>query len=86
MVSENMPTTTLSADQFADGKISVIDMLVVSKLAPSKGEARRLIQQGGVALGESKIEAFDATVSLEAFEGDVVIRKGKKVFHRFVLA
>jgi hypothetical protein len=39
-----------------------------------------------VALGESKIEAFDATVSLEAFEGDVVIRKGKKVFHRFVLA
>ena len=86
MVSENMPTTTLRADQFADGKISVIDMLVVSKLAPSKGEARRLIQQGGVALGESKIEAFDATVSLEAFEGDVVIRKGKKVFHRFVLA
>ena len=86
MVSENMPTTTLQAEQFTDGKISVIDMLVLSKLAPSKGEARRLIQQGGVALGDNKVEAFDATVSMDAFSSDVVIRKGKKVFHRFVLA
>ena len=85
-ISENMPTTTLRAEQFTDGKITVIDMLVCSKLAPSKGEARRLIQQGGVALNDAKVEAFDATLSLEAFEGDVVVRKGKKVFHRFVLA
>ncbi len=85
-ISEDMPTTTLSADAFTDGKISVVDMLCTAKLAPSKGEAKRLIQQGGVALNDEKVTEFGATVSLDAFDGDVIIKKGKKIYHRFVLA
>ncbi len=84
--AENMPSTTVSADQFVDGKIAVTDLMVLAKLAPSKGEAKRLIIGGGVMLGENKVERFDATVALEDFKGDVIIRKGKKVFHKFVLA
>ncbi len=85
--TEDMPTTTLEAADFTDGNITVIDMLVKSKLAPSKGEARRLIQQGGVVLGDDKVTDFGAGVSVDAFaDGDVVIRKGKKTFHRFVIA
>jgi tyrosyl-tRNA synthetase len=85
-MSENMPTTELGADAFADGAISVIDMLVVSKLAPSKGEARRLIQQGGISVDDEKVTDFGATVSAEKFADGVVVKKGKKVFHRFVIA
>ena len=85
-VSENMPTTEVSADALTDGAVSVIDLLVMSKLAPSKGEARRLIQQGGIALDDEKVTDFAAAVTNEKLAGGVVIKKGKKVFHRFVLA
>ena len=85
-ISEDMPTTTLTKDNFTDGKISVVDMLCLAKLAPSKGEAKRLITQGGVALGESKVTDFSASIALDAFGGDVIIKKGKKIYHRFILA
>ncbi len=84
-VSENMPTTELSADDFADGKIFVSDMLVKAKLAPSKGEAKRLIQQGGVLINDAKVERFDATVALEQAEEGLIIKKGKKTYHRIVV-
>jgi len=85
-ISADMPTTVLAAGDFADGKITVIDMLVKSKLAPSKGEARRLIQQGGIAVNDKKVEAFDAVVSASELEGEgLVIKKGKKVYHRFTV-
>ena len=83
-ISDDMPTTELTDADFTDGKITVIDMMIKSKLAPSKGEARRLIQQGGVTLCGEKVTALDATVSYEDFEaGEIVIKKGKKVYHRF---
>ena len=83
-VSEDMPTTTLTDADFTDGAISVLDMMVKSKLVPSKGEARRLIQQGGVTLCGEKVTAVDATVSVSDFEGkEIIIKKGKKVYHRF---
>ena len=85
-VSENMPTTEVAADALTDGAVSVIDLLVMSKLAPSKGEARRLIQQGGIALDDEKVTDFAAAVTNEKLADGVVIKKGKKVFHRFVLA
>ena len=86
-VSGDMPTTTLAAENFTDGKITVIDMLVASKLAPSKGEARRLIQQGGIMLNDKKVEAFDASVGVTDFaDSDIIIKKGKKVYHRFIIA
>ncbi len=81
--SADMPSTALAADAFVDGKIGVIDLLMATKLTPSRGEARRLIEQGGVSIDDEKVTDFAATVSVEAFEkGHVVIKKGKKVFHR----
>ena len=82
---ENMPTTTLTDANLTDGAIGVIELLVACKLAPSKGEARRLIQQGGVMIDEKKVAAIDETVSGEALKEGVKIRKGKKVFHKAIL-
>lgn len=84
--SEDMPTTDIADADFTDGVITVIDMMVKSKLAASKGEARRLITQGGITLEDEKVTDTALTVTKEALENGVVIKKGKKVFHRFVLA
>ena len=83
--SADMPTTVLSSEDFTDGKISVVDMLVKSKLAPSKGEAKRLIQQGGVLCGDRKIASFDETVGEGDFADGLIVKKGKKTFHRFIV-
>lgn len=86
-ISEDMPTCTLTADSFTDGKITVIDMLVASKLAPSKGEARRLIQQGGVIVCDEKVDSIDAALTADDFaSSDIIVKKGKKTFMRFNLA
>ncbi len=84
VISDHMPTTVLTSADFTDGRIAVSDMLVKSGLAPSKGEAKRLILQGGILVGDNKISDFAASVELSAFEEDVIVRKGKKVYHRFV--
>ncbi|HHW25163.1 MAG TPA: tyrosine--tRNA ligase [Bacillota bacterium] len=85
-ISENMPTCVLSSDDFKDGKIKVVDMLVLGKLAPSKGEARRLIQQGGVAVCDEKVASIDAELSAEDFATrDIIVKKGKKVFMRYTI-
>ncbi|MCQ2447932.1 MAG: tyrosine--tRNA ligase [Oscillibacter sp.] len=82
----NMPSTQLPTEKFTDGKIGAIDLLVACGLCPSNGEARRLIQQGGVAVNDQKVAAIDVTFVQEMFSGDgVVIKKGKKVFHRAYL-
>ena len=83
--SENMPTTELEDANFTDGKISVIDMLCVSKLAPSRGEARRLIQQGGVLVSDVKVEAIDTAYAKDDFADGLVVKKGKKTYHRFIV-
>ena len=80
---ENMPSSQLSADKFDNGKIGAINLLVACGLCASNGEARRLIQQGGVAVNDQKVASIDVTFDQSDFEGDgVVIKKGKKVFHR----
>lgn len=84
-VSDNMPSTDIPSDVFADGAVSVIELLVLTGLAPSRGEARRLIQQGGVSVDDKKIAAIDETVTESAFEkGYVIVKKGKKAFHKAV--
>ena len=84
--SADMPSTELAADAFVDGKIGVIDLLMATKLTPSRGEARRLIEQGGVAIDDEKVTDLSATVSVDAFEkGQIIIKKGKKVFHRVTM-
>ena len=82
----NMPTTELSAGDLTDGQITVVDLMVKCGLTPSKGEARRLIQQGGVELNGEKVTDTAAAISSAALEGEgSTIKKGKKVFHRAVL-
>jgi len=83
----SMPATALAEDDFTDGKIGVLTLLVKCGLAASNGEARRLIQQGGVNLGDAKLTDPAAQLEKTLFAGDgVVIKKGKKVFHRAHLA
>ena len=80
---ENMPTTTLEQAAFTDGAITIIDLLVASKLAPSKGEARRLIQQGGVTVNDVKVTDFAQTYTIEGIKSEaLIIKKGKKTFHK----
>ena len=83
---ENMPTTTLAADMLKDGGIGILDLMVACGLTASKGEARRLVQQGGVTLDGEKVTDIALTVSAEQLTAGVKIRKGKKVFHKAVLA
>ena len=82
----SMPATELTAEQFEGGQIGVLSLLVACGLAPSKGEARRLVQQGGVSVNNEKVADVNAVLAQELFAGDgVIIKKGKKVFHRAVL-
>ena len=83
---ENMPTTQLTADKLTDGGIGILDLMVACALAASKGEARRLVQQGGVTLDGEKVADIALAVSAEQLKAGVKIRKGKKVFHRATLA
>ena len=80
-----MPTTELSADDFTDGRITLIDMMVKAKLTASKGEARRLIQQNGVTFKGETVSDIAASFTVADFSEDAVVRKGKKVFHRFTV-
>ncbi len=86
-ISEDMPTTALTAEQFKEGKMGILDLMVAGGLAASKSEARRLVVQGGVTLCDEKVPSPEFTVDTALFaEKDVIVRKGKKVFHRFTLA
>ena len=86
-ISDDMPTTALTADRFKDGKIGILDLMVAGGLAASKSEARRLVVQGGVTLCDEKVPNPEFMVEASLFtEKDVIVRKGKKVFHRFTLA
>ena len=81
--TDNMPTTTLSGDDFENGEIAVLDLLLKTKLIPSKGEGRRLIEQGGIAVDDRKIENALEKIPISAFEkGYVIIKKGKKIHHK----
>ena len=82
-----MPTTELVNDQFGDGQIGIMNLLVACGLAPSKGEARRLVQQGGITVNDEKVTDIDQKYGCELFLGDgVIIKKGKKVFHRAIMS
>jgi len=81
----NMPTTEFSADQLTDGKIGILSLMVACKLAASNGEARRLVQQGGVFVNDEKVPDHTFIVTDQMLLEGVKIRKGKKVFHKAVL-
>ncbi len=84
--TDNMPTTELSKDEFAEDGIAVLDVLVKAKLLSSKREARTLVEQGGVAINDKKVEGANARLALADFaDGYVIIKKGKKVYHKVVV-
>ena len=84
--SADMPTTTLTAEDVPEDSIGVLSLMVKCGLCKSNGEARRLVQQGGVLVDDEKVTDPAATVAKEKLEAGVVIKKGKKVFHKAVLA
>ena len=84
--SDNMPTTVIEAADFTDGSVSLIDMMLKAEIIKSRGEGRRLIEQGGVTVDDVKAKSFSDTVDLSAFEkGHVIVKKGKKVFVKFIV-
>ena len=75
----NVPATQLTADDLTDGAIGVLDLMVKCKLAPSKKEARRLVEQGGVEVNGGKVAAATASYTAGDLSGDgLMIKKGKK--------
>ena len=83
--SENMPTTAVTAAQL-EGGLGVLDALVLTGLAASKGEARRLVQQGGVTAGDQKVTDIAAVFTIADFtDGALILRKGKKSYHKLLL-
>lgn len=84
-IDANMPTTEIAIGQLEDGAIGMVELMVASKLAASKSEARRLIQQGGVFVDDVKVESTDAMITAEKLRNGIKIRKGKKTYHKIFL-
>lgn len=82
----NMPSTEVTCDDLEDGKITVLALMIKAGMIKSNGEGRRLIQQGGVSLDDEKITDVFTTVTEEQLKNSVIVKKGKKVFHKFTLA
>ncbi len=82
---ENMPTTELTSGDFVDGKIGVLSMMVKAGLAASNGEARRLVQQGGVSINEEKITDASYSLDIAAFDNEIILKKGKKIFNKYIV-
>ena len=84
--TDNMPATALADEDFEDGTIGVLDLLSKCGLIPSKKEGRRLIEQGGISLDDEKVTDVYFRVVKSAFDkGHVIIKKGKKTFHKAIL-
>ena len=81
----NMPTTEIDPSLLTDGAIAILDLMSACGLAPSRGEARRLIQQGGVTVNDEKVASIDAKFTEAQLKEGLKIRKGKKVFHKAIL-
>jgi tyrosyl-tRNA synthetase len=84
-IDVNMPTTEIAVGQLENGVIGMVELMVMSKLAASKSEARRLIQQGGVFVDDVKVESADAMITAKQLKNGIKIRKGKKTYHKIYL-
>lgn len=81
-VDENMPSTILDKESFVEG-VDILTLLTELGLASSRSEGRRLVQQGGIALGDERVEQIERLVTVDDFTNEeLIIRKGKKVYHR----
>ena len=82
---ENMPTVTLTANDFTDGKIGLLSVMVRGGMASSNGEARRLVTQGGVSVGDEKATNPSHSFTPDDFADGIIVKKGKKVIIKFVV-
>uniref|UniRef100_UPI00402669A6 tyrosine--tRNA ligase n=1 Tax=Agathobacter rectalis TaxID=39491 RepID=UPI00402669A6 len=81
----NMPTVTVTAEDFPDGELDIISVLVKAGLCDSRGDGRRNIQQGGVSVADEKVTDISAKYTLDDFKGEgLIIRRGKKKFAKVV--
>ena len=78
----NMPTTEIDPAKLTDGAINVTDLLLECDLVPSRSEVRRLVQQGGLTISDKKVDDLNLTISLDDLKEGVIIKKGKKKFHK----
>lgn len=78
----NMPTTEIDPAKLTDGAINVTDLMLECDLVPSRSEVRRLVQQGGLTIADKKVEDLNLTISLDDLKEGVIIKKGKKKFHK----
>ncbi len=82
----DMPTVTLTADDLEDGTIGILNLLTKSGMVPSNSEARRAVQQGGVAIDGEKVTDISVTVTAEQLQGDgIILKKGKKNFRKMMM-
>lgn len=78
----NMPTTEIDPTKLTDGVINVTDLMLECDLVPSRSEVRRLVQQGGLTISDKKVDDLNLTISLADLKEGVIIKKGKKKFHK----
>ena len=81
---ENMPTTVLTVSDFEEGKIDILNLLINCGFSQSRGEAKRLIQQGGVSVNDEAISAIDKKYEQNDLKNGLIIKKGKKHFHKVI--
>ena len=84
--NSHMPETVLTDDDFTDGSIMLLDMMVKAGIIKSKGEGRRLITQGGVSVNDEKATDPNMSFTTDDFANEIIVKKGKKVFHKIVLS
>ena len=82
----NMPTTEVEQSDLEDGKITVLSLMIKAGMIKSNGEGRRLIQQGGISVNDEKVSDVFTSVTADELKDSVIVKKGKKVFHKFTLA
>ena len=84
--AENMPQVVLSKENFVDNAISLLDVMVMTNVAKSKGEAKTLISQGGISLDDEKVTDIFHRIHMDEFQkGYVVLKKGKKIFIKLII-
>ena len=80
---DNMPSTALTEADFTDGVIDILDILMKAEITKSRGEGRRLVQQGGISVDDAKVTDFTLSFTKAALaEKPIVVKKGKKIFHK----
>ncbi|MBR4867173.1 MAG: tyrosine--tRNA ligase, partial [Clostridia bacterium] len=82
---ENMPITTISAEELGEEGISVLDLVVKCGFASSKSEARRLVSQGGIEIAKEKVSDVYKRYTADAFDNGLILKKGKKGYNKVVI-